>query len=195
MTETGHATHYRAHQLSMGALAATAFFASAPGQSFLIAVFVDDMLQGTGLDQNHILRGLATGAILAFLALATLRTFGQGSFPLLGTLLVARSFERRRGQAMAGATLGLTSASILLPPAVAALVVVIGWRHAYQSLGLLLLILVAPLAMCIKDGPPRRTVSADDRPAVSYPRAARSLRRGRFTVPTRERQLASRPCE
>lgn len=232
MTEASHAADYRTHQLSMAALAATAFFASAPGQSFLIAVFVDDMLHGTGLTRTtfsglyaagtvvsavamlalgrvidrHGLRlawgvvtvalalacglaSLATGAILAFLALATLRTFGQGSFPLIGTLLIARSFERRRGHPMAVATLGVIGASVLLPPAVAELVVVIGWRHAYQSLGLLLLILVLPLALCIKDGPPRRTVSDDVRPAVSYPRAARFLRGGRFTVPTRDAGL------
>ncbi len=232
MTAASHAVDYRAHQVSMGALAAAAFFASAPGQSFLIDMFVDDMLGGTGLTRTtfsglyaggtvvsavamlalgrvidrHSLRlawvvvtvalalacglaSLATGALLAFLALATLRTFGQGSFPLLGTLLVARSFDRRRGQAMAVATLGLTGASILLPPAVAALVVVIGWRHAYQILGVLLLVLVLPLSMWVKDGPPRRAVSAGARPPEPFPPATRPLGAGRLTVPTRSAGL------
>lgn len=109
------------------ALAAVAFTASAPGQSFLVAVFVDDMLAGTGLSRTafsglyaagtvvsaacmllfgrivdrHGLRAawiavslglaaacgmasLATGAMVAFLALALLRTSGQGSFPWSG---------------------------------------------------------------------------------------------------------------
>lgn len=232
MTQTSHAAVYRTHQVSMGALAATAFFASAPGQSFLIAVFVDDMLRGTGLTRTafsglyaagtvvsavamltlgriidrHGLRwawtvvtlalalacglaSVASGATLAFLALATLRTFGQGSFPLLGTLLIARSFERRRGQAMAVATLGVTGASVLLPPAVAALVVRIGWRDAYQSLGVLLLVVVLPLALFVTDGPPRRAAPNGARASATYPRATRPACGGRFTVPTRNAGL------
>jgi len=55
---------------------------------------------------------VATGAFVAFVALAMLRTFGQGSFPLVGTLIVTRSFERRRGQAMAVANLGMTLGSV-----------------------------------------------------------------------------------
>src|SRR3989337_500720 len=133
MSEADTAAQYRTHQLSLAALAAVAFFASAPGQSFLIAVFVDAMLTGTGLSRTVFaslyaagtvisavsmlalgriidrrglraawtavtlalalacgLASLATGAIVAFLALAALRTSGQGSVPLLGTPLVAQ---------------------------------------------------------------------------------------------------------
>jgi hypothetical protein len=49
---------------------------------------------------------LATGLVTVLVALSLLRAFEQGSFPLVGTLLVARSFTRR-GQAMAIATFGL----------------------------------------------------------------------------------------
>src|SRR5665809_3001 len=102
-----------------------AMVASGPGQSFLIAVFVDEMLVGTGLSRTTFsvlyaagtvvsaltmlqvgrladrfgarfvwvaaslglagacaLASAAHGIVLAFLALAFLRTFGQGSFPL-----------------------------------------------------------------------------------------------------------------
>ncbi|MPZ61075.1 MAG: MFS transporter [Propionibacteriales bacterium] len=228
MTDTQGRADYRTHQLAMAALAATAFFASAPGQSFLIAVFVDDMLVGTGLSRTtfsglyaagtvvsagsmlvlgrivdrHGLRAawavvslalalacglasLAAGALLAFLALVTLRTFGQGSLPLLGTLLVARNFEGRRGQAMAVANLGITGASVLLPPVVATLIVAVGWRHSYQVLGLALLLIVLPLAVFVKDGPPRPAAAPDPaaKPAT-YPPATRRVRHGRFTIPT-----------
>lgn len=219
---------YRSHQLRIAALAAIAFAASAPGQSFLISVFVDDMLAGTGLSRTTFsalyaagtivsavcmlllgrvidrrgirvawvavtlglavacgLASVAAGAVVVFLALALLRTSGQGSFPLLGTILVARSFERRRGQAMAAANLGLTAASIVLPPAVAALIVAVGWRHAYQTLGVALLLLVLPLALLIADGPrravdPATGVAEED----SYPPATTATFGGRLTVPT-----------
>lgn len=216
---------YRAHQQLTLGVAVAAFFASAPGQSFLISVFVDDMLAGTGLSRTafsglyaggtivsavsmlllgrvidrHGLRpawflvagalalacglaSVATGAILVFLALATLRTFGQGSFPLLGTLLVARSFERRRGQAIAVAHLGITAASIVLPPVVGALILAVGWRHAYQVIGVVLVIVVLPLALLIRTGPPRDHAAVAAEPEGGYPPATRRL--GSLTVPS-----------
>lgn len=213
----------------MVALAAVAYFASAPGQSFLISVFVDDLLDGTGLSRTtfsmlyaagtivsaasmlalgsiidrHGLRiawvvvtlalaaacgltSLATGAVVAFFGLAALRTFRQGSFPLLGTLLVARSVERRRGNAMAAANLGVTGASILLPPTVAALILAVGWRHAYQLIALALLVLVLPLAILVRTRPPRPGHAAGTDPtAAAYPSAMRAIRRSRFTLPSR----------
>lgn len=216
---------YRAHQQVTLGIAVAAFFSSAPGQSFLISVFVDDMLAGTGLSRTafsglyaggtvvsavsmlllgrvidrHGLRpawllvagalalacgmaSVATGAVLVFVALATLRTFGQGSFPLLGTLLVARTFERRRGQAMAVAHLGITAASIVLPPAVGALILAVGWRHAYQLIGVVLIVAVLPLALLIRTGPSRDHTAVTVEPEGGYPPATRQL--GRFTVPS-----------
>lgn len=228
MTEPAVRAEYRTHQLAMVVLAAVAFFASAPGQSFLISVFVDDLLEGTGLSRTTFsvlyaagtvvsagsmlalgrivdrrglrvawvavtlalaaacgLTSLATGAVVAFFALAALRTFGQGSFPLVGTLLVARSFERSRGKAMAAATLGITAASIVLPPAVAALILAVGWRHAYQLIALALLVLVLPLAILVRLGPARPGHPAGQDPtSAAYPSATRTLR-GRFTIPSR----------
>lgn len=43
---------YRPHQVRMLTLACVAFFASAPGQSFLISVFVDDFPTGTGVSRT-----------------------------------------------------------------------------------------------------------------------------------------------
>lgn len=193
-------TRYRPHQLRVLALATVAFAASSPGQSFLISVFVDEFLAGTGISRTAFsalyaagtivsasamlglgrvvdrsglrvawvvvalvlaaacgLASVATGTVVAFLALALLRTSGQGSFPLVGTLLVARSFERRRGQAVAVANLGVTAASIALPPLVALLIVAVGWRHAYQVLGLAVLVVILPLGFAVRPGLPRDT--------------------------------------
>ena len=220
---------YRTHQLWMMGLAAVAFFASGPGQSYLVSIFVDDFLAGTGLSRTvfsglyaggtvvsamsmlalgrvvdrHGLRAawivvtvvlaaacgvasVATGAVVAFLALAMLRTFGQGSFPLVGTLIVTRSFERRRGQAMAVANLGMTLGSVVLPPLTVALILAAGWRHAYQILGLALLVLVLPLARLVRPGPARADDDRRDDRAESFPAAMRpSARLPRLSLPTR----------
>jgi MFS family permease len=170
----------RARLLPLG-LAFTAMFASAPGQSIVIAVFVDEILAGTGLSRTAfsalyaavtvvsatvsfalghaadriglravwalvaaglaaacLIESLAAGIVLAAVGLALLRSFGQGSFPLLGTLIVNHWYPRRRGAAMAIASFGLTAASVLLPPLVALLIDGLGWRGAYRVLALVL---------------------------------------------------------
>lgn len=229
MTQIPPPETFRAHQWSMIVLATVAFFASAPGQSFLISVFVDEFLAGTGLGRTAFsalyaagtvvsaismlvlgrvidrrglrvtwvivslalaaacgLASLATGAVVAFFGLAALRTFGQGSFPLVGTLLVVRTFERRRGHAMAVTNLGITAASILLPPAVAALILSVGWRHAYQLIALTLVVFVLPLALFVRIGPPRPAQpSSENAGTDEYPSASRLTRGGRFSIPSR----------
>jgi MFS family permease len=212
----------RAQLASLG-LAFAAMVASGPGQSYLVAVFVDEMLAGTGLSRTVFsalyaggtvvsavcmlrlgrladrvgLRALwvvaslglagacalasaAHGVVLAFLGLAFLRTFGQGSFPLLATVLVSRTFAGRRGQAMAVASLGLTATSVLLPPLAVWLILELGWRNAYRSLGLALLVLALPLAVFVRTP----ASPAGRRPPASsgrwqrglYPRALRPSR-------------------
>ena len=212
-------------------LSFVAFFASAPGQSFLIAVFLDEMLAGTDVSRTAFsalyagatvvsasamlalgraadrfglvalwaivsiglalacgVASLAGGVLGVFVALALLRTFGQGSFPLLGTVVVNRAFHGRRGRAMALASFGLTAASIALPPAVVALIVAVGWEAAFRLLGLAVLALVLPLALLLRGtvgGAPFRAeggAAAGD----SFPLALRQSRRlPRIAVPTR----------
>jgi MFS family permease len=208
-------------------------FASAPGQSFLIAVFVDDMLEGTGLSRTifSALYGLATvvsatvsvllgratdalglrlawfavaaglavaclvasfaaGVVLAFAALALLRAFGQGSFPLLGTLVVNYWFGSRRGAAMAAASFGITAATIALPPLVALLVDGVGWRGAYRVLALVVAVAILPLGLLLRR--PAGAAAADAAlpvPDVPMPSAARRSRRLRIVVPRREAAL------
>jgi MFS family permease len=233
-----HARTFTARaELGTLGLAVAAMFASGPGQSFLIAVFVDEMLSGTGLSRAVfsilyaagtvvsalamlqmgrvadrfglrvvwvvasvglagacLLAGAARGVVLAFFALALLRTFGQGSLQLVATLLVARTFRARRGQAMAVASLGLTAASVLLPPLAVWLILELGWRAAYRVLGLALIVLVLPLAVFVRGGVAGTRAAGVPRAAVarrSHPRAMRSSRLlPRFSVPSpRARRL------
>ena len=210
-------------------------FASAPGQSFLISVFVDDMLESTGLSRTTfstlygvativsatvsillgratetlglrlawftvaaglalacVLASLASGLLLAFAALALLRAFGQGSFPLLGTLVVNFWFGTRRGAAMAVASFGITAATIALPPLVALLIDDVGWQAAYRMLALVLLVAVLPLGLLLRR--PRAVAAAGNGVPlpvadVPMPSPARRSRRLRIVVPRREAAL------
>lgn len=218
------------------ALAFVAMFASAPGQSFLLSVFVDDLLEDTGLSRTvfSTLYGLATivsatvslmlgratdriglrvswfvvamglacaclitsaatGFFLAFVGLALLRAFGQGSFPLLGTLIVNYWFPARRGAAMAAASFGITAATIALPPLVALLIGGVGWQTAYRILAAVLLAVVLPLGLLLQR-PAATTAPGESAPllpvaAVAAPSPSRRSRRLRIRIPRREAAL------
>ena len=231
LTELGSTA--RRPQLVVLGLAFAAMFASGPGQSFVIAVFVDELLVDTGLSRSAFsllyagatvvsaivvsrlgpaadrlglraiwaavavglalacgLASLVTGAVTALAALSVLRAFGQGSFPLVATLLVSRAFGGRRGQAMALASLGITASSVVLPPLCVLLVVELGWRDAYRTLGLGVLVLLLPLALLLRE-PRREDGSQGGAPVRRGPRALRRSRRmPRLTVPSnRARRL------
>jgi nitrate/nitrite transporter NarK len=224
----------RSSSLALG-LAFVAMFASAPGQSFLLSVFVDDLLEGTGLSRTAFstLYGLATivsaavslmlgratdriglrvawiavaaglacaclitsaagGLVLAFVGVALLRAFGQGSFPLLGTLIVNYWFPVRRGAAMAAASFGITAATIALPPLVALLIGGVGWQTAYRILAVVLLAVVLPLGFLLRR-PPGAAAAASTAPmtAVEFagPSPSRRSRRLRIRIPSREAAL------
>lgn len=172
------------------ALAFVASLASSPGQSYWLSLFVDDLIDATGLSRaafstvyaaatgcsalavlaigrlvdrrgigaawllaalglatGCLAAGSASGAIGAFLALALLRAFGQGSFPLLGTLMVAGRFDAWRGRALSVGNLGSTLAAAGLPAVAVVLIDAVGFRDAFRLTGLAVLVLVAPLAL------------------------------------------------
>ncbi len=172
------------------ALAFVASLASSPGQSYWLSLFVDDLIDATGLsraafsalyaaatacsaltvlaigrlvDRRGVgtawaavaiglaagcgIASLAAGAVSAFVALALLRAFGQGSFPLLGTLMVAARFDGWRGRALAVGNLGSTLAAAALPAVAVLLIAELGFRDAFRVTGLAVLVLVAPLAL------------------------------------------------
>jgi MFS family permease len=191
------------------ALGFLAMLASSPGQSYWLAMFVDEMIAGTGLSRSAfsvvyaiatacsaamvlavgqlfdrrgpattwaiVACGLAGGGLLmsvaagpgvAVIALAMLRAFGQGSFPLVGTLLVAETFDAWRGRALAVAQLGSTLAAAALPAVGAALIATFGWRTGLQLTAAAVLVIVGPLALVVRGvvGPRRRAERARRRP-------------------------------
>lgn len=86
------------------------------------------------LAAGSMLMSIAAGALVALVALGMLRAFGQGSFPLLGTLLVARTFGAWRGRALAVSHLGSTLAAAALPPVAAGSSPPSGGARASRSL-------------------------------------------------------------
>lgn len=184
----------------MLALGVVAKLASAPGQSFFLAVFVDDVLRDTGVGRTAfsglyaaatvvsatmvlgvgraidrvgagtvwfvVAAGLAAaclalsaagGLAVVLLALCFMRGFGQGSFPLLGTVMIASSFDARRGRAMAVATQGITLAGVALPGVAAALIAAFGWRAALQIVAATLVVAILPLGLAARRSHPRTT--------------------------------------
>lgn len=214
------------------ALAFVAMFASAPGQSFLLSVFVDDLLDDTGLSSTvfSILYALATivsatvslllgrasdrvgirsawfgvavglagaclvvsfatGLVIAFVGLALLRAFGQGSFPLLGTLIVNYWFPARSGAAMAVASFGITAGMIMLPPLVALLIDGVGWQTAYRILAAVLLAAVLPLGLLLRRPTampqPADTAQHETEDEITAPSPWRRSRRLQIRIPGR----------
>ncbi len=91
----------------------------------------------------------ASGWLLFSLALASLRGLGQGALPVNGTLLIAQWFVRRRGRAMAIAGLGGAASTALLPPLARLLIEGIGWRASYATFGVIIWLVVIPVALLL----------------------------------------------
>ncbi len=197
------------------ALGGVAKFASGPGQSFFLALFVGYLVRDAGVtrssfavlyalativssamtigvgrlvDREGVRRvwlgvaaglagaclalSVATGPLMVLVALCLMRGFGQGSFPLLGTMLVAGRFEARRGRALSASAQGLTLAGVLLPLLGASLISALGWRAALHVIAIGLFVVILPLGLFSGGRPARRT--AGDPPPV---RLADALRR------------------
>jgi len=218
----GAATGARASAIVV--LGFLAMFASSPGQSYWLSLFVDDMIAGTGLSRTgfsvvyagatvfsaamvlavgaafdrrgaaptwaavalglaagSLLMSFATGALVALVALGLLRAFGQGSFPLVATLLVARTFSGWRGRALAVSHLGATLAAAALPPLAAGLLAAFGWRTSLQVTAAVVLVAVLPLALAVAWASPGAAPSRPaTRPRRLRPGAALAARVRRF---------------
>ena len=173
----------------MAGVALLAAFASGPGQSYVFSIFLDPLLQDTGLARTTVsalyalgtgvsavtafavsrlvdrfgprimltviagLFGLAcmgmslvAGAFTVLLGFAAMRALGQGSLPVTGNLLVAQWFVRMRGRALAVVSLGFALSNALFPILAQGLIDAMGWRSAYRVLGLLVWLLIIPVA-------------------------------------------------
>jgi MFS family permease len=74
--------------------------------------------------------------------------------PIANQVLVARWFERRRGQAMGYAYLGLGLGGVVAPILVNYLARAIGWRHALELIGAAIAIVLIPTGLWITRSKP-----------------------------------------
>ncbi|HJM75263.1 MAG TPA: MFS transporter [Dehalococcoidia bacterium] len=86
----------------------------------------------------------AAGVVAFYLSFASLRALGQGALTINATLLVNQWFVVRRGRAIA---LGYPLSNAILPPLSRFLIDEFGWREAYGTLGVIVLLLVVPAAL------------------------------------------------
>ena len=150
------------------------------------------MLVAVALALGGVCLGLAfvAGVAAVVVLFATLRAVAQGPLPVIGTLLTVQWFVRRRGLAVAVAGLGATASNALLPPLAQALNAAIGWQRAYLVLGLLIWLLVIPLALLlVRNYPedlglhPDGATQPPERDAVARPLEAREPPRRVLTSP------------
>jgi len=103
---------------------------------------------------------------------------------LTGDSTVARWFVRRRGRALAVATMGLSSAGIVIPLPLAFLITRVGWRLAWVVLGAVVLVLGLGAAVVMRrapedhgfvpDGAPRSAAAAPVEISLSAHQATRT---------------------
>jgi MFS family permease len=74
--------------------------------------------------------------------------------PIANQVLIARWFERRRGQAMGYAYLGLGLGGVLAPMSVNFLARTLGWRHALELVGALVLLVLFPIGILVTRSSP-----------------------------------------
>ena len=112
--------------------------------------------------------------------LATMTMGGQ----LVGPAVISKWFVRKRGRAMAIGTMGISAGGVVIAPLAGWLVGEFGWRTAWVVLGLVLIMVVAPIAALfmrrspedvnlLPDGdaaPMTQSASIQNRPSeVEYP--------------------------
>ncbi|GHA98260.1 MFS transporter [Modicisalibacter luteus] len=93
----------------------------------------------TGLFAGVLLMTLSPWLIAAVLGLGLVRLCGQGLLVHLGFTLAGREFGAQRGRAVGVASLGMPLGEIVLTPAVALLLVWLGWREAWWLFALVLI--------------------------------------------------------
>lgn len=123
----------------------------------------------TALGSACFLMAFSTGIAGIVIAFAALRALGQGALPINATLLTATWFVVRRGKAMAIVMLGSAASNAVLPPVSSYVIGAFDWQTAYMALGVMVWLLVIPLAIIVvRDSPEKVGLHPDgfDHPPV-----------------------------
>src|SRR5206468_8355109 len=84
--------------------------------------------------------------------------------PIPNQVLISNWFHVRRGRAMGYAYLGLGLGGAISPLLINALIQSFGWRHAFQIIGILILIVLFPVAQWVTRSNPREMNLLPDGP-------------------------------
>lgn len=106
-------------------------------------------LVATGVGLACISMSMAQGAFVVFVSFSALRALAQGSLTINTTVLTAQWFVRKRGRAMSLQGLGFPLSLAIVPLLARTLIDLIGWREAYVVLGVMVWVLVIPLAIFV----------------------------------------------
>lgn len=75
--------------------------------------------------------------------------------PIANQVLIARWFDRRRGQAMGYAYLGLGFGGVIASMLVNYLAINLGWRHALELIGTIILVVLLPVGILVTRSSPQ----------------------------------------
>ena len=133
-----------------------------------------------------------------FLTYSIIATLGQNSLgSFAGTANLAPWFPKNRGRALGLADVGNPLGQAILVPLSQILISTIGWRGAFQVIGLAFFLLVAPVNAAFQRRPPGRRVasgSPTESATTAITISASNDGAGAATPPLTVRQLAARPA-
>lgn len=99
-----------------------------------------------GLALACLLMSMVINPVMLLIGFAFVRLLGQGSMTLVSTTMVPQWFRRMRGRAMSLAALGGAISTAALPRINTWLIETWNWRLAWQVWGLLLVLVLVPIA-------------------------------------------------
>lgn len=105
-----------------------------------------------GLALGSLILALSMHWIMLFVAIFTLRFFGQGVSSMLGMTSAVRRFPRAQSKAVTIAELGYPTGEALFPWLLAGGIVWLGWRGSAGLVAAALLLLILPLSMRLLSG-------------------------------------------
>ncbi len=114
-----------------------------------VVVLAGGAIQGLGL----VLAGRAGTVLELQLAFGVLGGIGAGAYMAPLTSSASRWFERNRGLAVALVTAGMGMGTLVTAPLATWLIAAHGWRMAFTVLGLLVWVVVLPVALLLRAPP------------------------------------------
>jgi MFS family permease len=114
-----------------------------------------------------------------YLIFALFPLLAGGASPLGYSAVIIRKFERKLGQALGLALMGVGLGAAVLPPFTQELIGAFGWRNAYATMGLLTLLITLPAALVATRGVQPRIA---DRAVESAPSVMTTVRTRTFLL-------------